>query len=116
MKYFSSIEPLLFCAGFRQVTEENDVFVKEDEVLSDYLSNCSFDEAKHRLDLPNENDYKKPEDFVCVFYREAKERMFEATVDGESFIVTVSNQNTWDSDSSDKRHKEQVCKNVSQTN
>ena len=95
------------------MTEEHDVFLKEDEVLSDYLSNCRFDKAKHHLDLPNENDYKIPEGFVSVFYREAKERMFEATVDGDCFTVTLSNQNRWDSDSSAKRHKEQVCKNVS---
>lgn len=83
--------------------------MEEDAVLSDYLSNCQFDNAKHHMDLPDEKDHEMPEGFRCKFYREAKETMFEATVDGECFTIMVLNEKEWDSDSSDRRDKEQVC-------
>ena len=91
------------------MTDKDDISMNEYAVLSEYLSNCNFDKTKHHLELPNENVCEIPEGFFCSFYRVAEERAFEATVNGDCFTVFLSNQRTWDSDSSEKRHKEQVC-------
>ena len=91
------------------MTDKDSVCIEEDAILSDYLSNCKFDKQNHHMYLPDENEHQIPEGFECTFYREAKERMFQATVDEESFTVIVLDEKGWDTDSSDKRHQEQVC-------
>jgi hypothetical protein len=91
------------------VTDKDNVCIEEDAILSDYLSNCQFDHAKHHMDLPDEKDHEMPEGFGCGFKREAQERIFEATVDGECFTVIVSDEKGWDSDFSNRRDKDQVC-------
>ena len=97
----------MFYIGSRYITDKDSVSIEEDNILSDYLSNCKLDyQAKYRMNLPENHEI--PEGFYCTFYREAKERMFHATLDEESFTVIVLNEKGWDSDSSDKRDKEQV--------
>ena len=98
----------IFRIGCRYATAE-DICIEEDNTLSDYLSNCKLDQAKHCLHLPDETEHGTLEGFDCVFYREAEERMYEATLDGESFIVIVLNENGWDSDFSEKRETKRVC-------
>ena len=80
--------------------------IEEDDILSDYLSNCKFDKENHRLTLPVENEI--PEGFMLLFFREAEERMYEATMDEERFTVIVLNENGWDSDTSERRKQKQV--------
>jgi hypothetical protein len=60
------------------------------------------------MHLPDENIHEIPKGFECEFYREAKERLFEVTLDGECFTVIVWDEKGWDSDSSDERYVEQV--------
>jgi hypothetical protein len=60
------------------------------------------------MDLPDEKDHQMPQGFGCMYYREAEERIFSATVDGEHFTVTVLDEKGWDSDGSDKRDQNQV--------
>ncbi|CAB4030645.1 Hypothetical predicted protein, partial [Paramuricea clavata] len=95
-------------AGSRYVIDKDSVCIKEDSILSKYLSNCKFDDANHSMDLPDEKVHEMPEGFGCMYYREAKERMFSATVDEERFTVTVLDEKGWDSDLSDKRDQNQV--------
>ena len=95
--------------GSRRVTDKDSICVEEDAALSDYLSKCKFREEEYRMHLPNENDCQIPEGFECRFYREANERIFEATIDGECYTVVVWDEKGWDSDSSQKRRMEQVC-------
>ena len=98
----------MFFLGSRYVTvQESDIL--EDDILSEYLSSCRLDRESHCMHLPDEEEHGIPEGFDCVFYREAKEIMYEATVDEESFIVIVLDENGWDSDSLEKRKKKQVC-------
>ena len=95
--------------GPRHVTNKESIGKEEDEALSKYLSKCQFKREEYRMHLPNENDCKIPDDFECGFYREASERIFEATVDGEGYTVIVWDEKGWDSDTSNKRHITQVC-------
>ena len=93
-------------AGSRYVAvQESDI--SEDDILSEYLSSCKLDRESHCMHLPEENGHEIPEGFDCVFYREAKEIMYEATFDEETFIVIVLDENGWDSDSCKKRKKKQ---------
>ncbi len=100
----------MFCIGSRHVTDKNSVCVEEDENLSRYLSHCKFDQENHSMCLPDETVHELPEGFSCIFYREAKERIFSATGDEEEpFTVIVLDEQGWDSDTSEKRHQKQVC-------
>ena len=99
----------LFSIGSRNVILKDSICVEEDDILSDYLSNCTLDQANHCMSLPDEKEHEIPEGFDCVYYREAKERMYEATVDDESYTVIVLDEKGWDSDATEKRNKEQVC-------
>jgi hypothetical protein len=94
--------------GSRRVTDENSVRIEEDAVLSDYLSKCEFNKGEYRMHLPDENIHEIPKGFECEFYREAKEKLFEVTLDGECFTVILWDEKGWDSDSSDERYVEQV--------
>lgn len=86
--------------------DEDSVCKKEDEWLTSYLSNCKFDKENHHLHLPE--DDQEDQGFKCTFYREAKERMFEVSADGECFTVIVLDQKGWDSDNKNKRPQKQV--------
>ena len=99
----------MFYKGPRRVTNNESIGKKEDESLSEYLSKCQFKREEYRMHLPDENDCKIPDNFECTFYREANERIFETTVDGECYTVIVWDEKGWDSDSSHKRHMKQVC-------
>ena len=94
-------------AGSRYVTAKDSICMEEDDILADYLSNCKLDQEKHGMRLPDEKEHEIPEGFDCVYYREAKETLYEATVDDESFTVIVLDEQGWDSDSSERRDKKQ---------
>ena len=98
---------LVFYTGSRHVIDEDSICVKEDEWLANYLSNCKFDKENHHIDLPEKND-QEDQGFKCIFYREAKERMFEVFADEECFTVIVLDQKGWDSDAKGKRPQKQV--------
>ena len=87
--------------------DKDNYCIEEDNILSDYLSNCKFDEEKHRLNLPDENEI--PEGFKLLFFREAEEKMYEATMNEERFTVIVLDENGWDSDTAERRKQKQVC-------
>ena len=91
----------MFYVGSRHVTDKDSSCIEEDDILADYLSNCKLDQEKHCMHLPDATEHEIPEGFDCVFYREAKEKIYEATVDEESFNVIVLSENGWDSDSSE---------------
>ena len=94
---------------------KDSICIEEDDILSDYLSNCTLDQANHCMSLPDEKEHKIPEGFDCVFYRVAKERMYEATLNDESYIVIVLDENGWDSDTIKRRPQQQVCNILCET-
>ena len=102
---------LLFCIGSRYVTDKDSVCLEEDAILSDYLSHCKLvkKDDTMTLCLPDEENHKIPDGFGCIFYREAKEKIFSATGDEECFTVIVLDEKGWDSDSTEKREQKQVC-------
>ena len=56
-------------AGYRYAEEkDNDLCMKEDSLLSDYLSNCKLDKENHSMKLPDQKDHEMPEGFKCTFY------------------------------------------------
>ncbi|XP_046847084.1 uncharacterized protein LOC124440703 isoform X1 [Xenia sp. Carnegie-2017] len=71
----------------------------EAEILCDYLSNCKFDEhnSDAQMILPDENEMKIPDGFDCLFYREAKEKFYNAEMDGEVYKIIVLHEKGWDS-------------------
>ena len=94
--------------GSRNASEEDkQFFTEEDEFLAQYLSKCKLDKENHRLFLPENHD-QEDQGFKCTFYREAKERMFQVSLDEERFTIIVLDQKGWDSDTAGKRAKEQV--------
>ena len=99
---------LVFYSGPRHVIEEDSVRIDENESLAHYISNhCKFDKENHHIDLPEKHN-EEEQNFVCDFYREARERKFEATFNEECFTFIVSDQKLWRSDSMDKREEEKV--------
>ena len=101
---------ILLYIGCRDMADKDWRCAEEDAILLDYLSNCKFDEANHVMDLPDPVEHKIPDDFDCTFYRGAKEKIFEATFENESFTVIVLDEKGWDSDQSEERDQEQVFK------
>ncbi|CAB4004440.1 Hypothetical predicted protein [Paramuricea clavata] len=96
--------------GSRFVTDKDSGCLEEDAILSDYLSHCKLDQKNDNvtLCLPAKKDHEIPEGFGCIFYRQAKERIFSATDDEEEcFTVIVFDEKGWDSDGVDKREQEQ---------
>ena len=91
------------------MTAKDSICIEEDDILADYLSNCKLDQEKHCMRLPDEKEHEIPEGFDCVYFREAKEIMYEVAVDEESFTVIVLDEQGWDSDTSERRDKKQVC-------
>jgi hypothetical protein len=107
---FQTNKIVVIYAGYRYATDKDSVIcMEEDTILSDYLYNCKFNKAYPRMELPDPNEHRMPEGFNCIFYREANERMFSATVGEESYTVIVLDEKGWDSDSSAKRNQKQVC-------
>lgn len=102
-----NIKIVVFYTGPRYVSDKDSVCIEEDECLAHYLSNCKFNKENHHIDLPETRD-KEDEGFKCIFYREEKESIFEASFDEECFTFIVSDQKKWDSDSLDKREEEKV--------
>ena len=99
--------------GKRFALEETNTAEEEDKTLSDYLSKCTLDSTNHCLNLPSPF---LPEGFKCSFYRAAEERIFSSqSEENESFTVIVLDEKRWDSDSSEKREKKQVCSSIKLT-
>lgn len=82
----------------------------EAEILCDYLSNCKFDEhnSDAQMILPDENEMKIPDGFDCLFYREAKEKFYNAEMDGEVYKIIVLHEKGWDSNGLIKIPQNQV--------
>ena len=94
--------------GSRYASEDDKYFfTEEDESLAHYLSKCKLDKENHHLDLPEKHD-QDDHGFKCTFYREAKERIFEVSLDEERFTLIVLDEKGWDSDTSGRRDQEQV--------
>ena len=102
-----NIKFFVFYTGPRYVSDKDSVCEEEDECLAHYLSNCKFDKENHHIDLPEKHDVED-HGFKCIFYREEKEKIFEASFNEECFTFIVSDQKKWDSDSLDKREEEKV--------
>ena len=60
----------------------------------------------HQLNLPAE--IPLPEEFTCHFYRASEEDFFSIEEGGQTFTIIFLDERGWDTDTSEKRHQEQV--------